>query len=204
VHPFRSSRLTVILFGLAVAAGGLLIRHGRTDVSDHRALRDACIQAGVRYPPPSPRVEVRKAERVLTLFSGQTRLKRYRVGLGFRPIGDKRRQGDGRTPEGDFYVCTRLKQSKFHRFLGLSYPAPDDAAQAQKDGAITAAERAQITHAHRKRRKPTWDTALGGAVGIHGSGGGMDWTAGCVAVENAEIVELFAVLPLGAPVRVLP
>jgi len=197
-------RLAVFDITLLVAVGVLAATRNGLGASGGKTLREACRQAGVRYPPPTPRVEVRKGERDLYLFSGDTRLKRYRVGLGFEPTGDKQRQGDGRTPEGTFYVCTRLHQSKFHRFLGLSYPGPDDAARARREGAISAAQAKQIERAHRRREQPAWDTALGGAVGIHGKGGSSDWTAGCVAVEDPEIEELFAVLPLGTPVRVLP
>lgn len=199
----RHLRFPLILLAL-LAAATLLLARPRAASPTGPSLRATCKAAGLKYPPPAPRVEIHKAERVLHLFSGSTRLKSYRVGLGFHPTGDKRREGDGRTPEGRFYVCTRLRRSKFHRFLGLSYPAPEDAAAAVRAGAITAQERAQIDAAHRTRRQPPWNTALGGAVGIHGKGSATDWTLGCIAVEDPEIEELSEALPLGTPVRIIP
>jgi len=165
-------------------------------------LPSACRAAGVPYPPPAPSVRIDKKRRLLTLLSGQVPLKEYRVGLGGAPEGDKQRQGDNRTPEGTFYVCTRLKQSRFHRFVGLSYPSPAHAERGLKEGRINAAQRRAILTAWRQRRQPPWNTPLGGAVGIHGGGSGADWTLGCIAVENDQIEELFAVLPLGAPVEI--
>jgi murein L,D-transpeptidase YafK len=167
------------------------------------ALRTACREAGIAYPPSAPRVEIRKARRTLALFSGGTLLKEYAVGLGAAPQGDKERQGDSRTPTGTFYVCTRLEKSRFHRFLGLSYPSPDHAARGLRAGRISRAQHAAILRAETRRVKPPWDTPLGGAIGIHGGGSGFDWTLGCIAVENDEIEELFAVLLPGAPVRII-
>jgi murein L,D-transpeptidase YafK len=158
----------------------------------------------VAHPPPAPRVVIRKTARTLSFYSGSRLVKEYRVGLGGSPEGDKERQGDSRTPTGDLYVCTRLRQSRFHRFLGLSYPDPQDAARGLKGGLITRGEYRAILSAHRQRRQPPWETRLGGAIGIHGGGAEADWTLGCIAVENSEIEELFAVLPLGTPVRILP
>lgn len=173
-------------------------------VSDTRPLRAACRAAGVPYPPPAPRVVVRKAERRLALYSGKTRVKEYRVGLGPAPSGTKMRQGDGRTPEGHYYVCTRLEKSQFRRFLGLSYPGPQDAERGFGAGLISRTERERILTAQRRRVQPPWHTELGGAVGIHGRGSTSDWTAGCVAVDDPDIDELFAVLPLGTPVTIHP
>ena len=166
------------------------------------ALRAACRAAQVAYPPPRPRVLIRKGERTLSLYSGDTLVKRYPVALGRAPAGDKEREGDGRTPEGEFYVCTRLERSRFHRFLGISYPAPEDAHRGLEARLVTRAERDAILAAHRRRRKPSWDTRLGGAVGIHGGGTTFDWTLGCIALENDAVEELFAVLPHGTPVRI--
>jgi hypothetical protein len=57
-------------------------------------------------------------------------------------------------------------------------------------------------NAHRNGRRPPWKTALGGEIGIHGGGSGLDWTWGCIALENEAVAELFPVLPLGTPVRI--
>ena len=126
----------------------------------------------------------------------------YRVALGFAPEGDKERQGDGRTPEGDFYVCMKNDKSKFYLSLGLNYPDAADAARALDARLITRAQHDRIVRANQQRRCPPWDTALGGEIFIHGGGSASDWTLGCVALDNEHVKELFDHLPAGTPVRI--
>lgn len=165
-------------------------------------LPQACRAAGVAYPLPSPRVVVRKAYRRLQLYEGGILVKEYPIGLGRRPGGDKDREGDGRTPDGRFTVCTRVERSQFRHFLGLSYPDPAHARPALASRRITPAQAAAIRRAFDRGEQPPWDTPLGGAVGIHGGGSGADWTLGCIALDNPAVDELFAALPLGTPVRI--
>ena len=94
----------------------------------------------LRLPLADPRVVVKKGERRLLLFDGDKQVRAYRVGLGFSPTGDKVRQGDGRTPEGSFYVCVKNAASKFYLSLGLSYPGREHAARGLRDGVIGRAQ----------------------------------------------------------------
>ena len=66
---------------------------------------------------------IKKKDRVLEVHEAGRLKKSYTVVLGFSPEGDKGREGDGRTPEGDFYVFTKNEKSRFHLSLGLSYPS---------------------------------------------------------------------------------
>jgi hypothetical protein len=188
--------------GMAVRALRRVVPNGAPRLLATPSLPEAFRKAGVPYPPPQPRVEIARAVRVLRLYSGSRLVAEYPVGLGFAPDGDKEREGDGRTPTGTFYICTRLERSRFHRFLGLSYPAPDDAERGLSAGLVSRDEHRSILAAHRAGRQPPWNTRLGGAVGIHGGGSGRDWTLGCIALENEIVEELFAVLPLGTPVQI--
>jgi murein L,D-transpeptidase YafK len=156
-----------------------------------------------RLSPPAPSVEIRKEARLLRLHSKGKRIKEYSVGLGGSPLPDKEREGDSRTPVGEFTICTRLEQSRFHRFLGISYPGPEDAERGLKQGMINRKQYQVILDAHRRKRQPPWNTPLGGEVGIHGGGSGADWTLGCIALENEAAAELFRVLPLGTRVLVV-
>lgn len=158
----------------------------------------------LRLPLARPRVVVEKGARRLRLYAGDELLRVRRVALGFEPAGDKVRQGDGRTPEGEFYVCMKNERSRFYLSLGLSYPNEEDAARGLRDGLVTRAQAAAITRAVRAGRCPAWNTTLGGEIFIHGGGSASDWTLGCVALENPEIEELFAALPAGTPVRIAP
>lgn len=156
----------------------------------------------LKLPLVAPRILINKSSRTLALYSADRLLKTYAIALGLSPTDDKERQGDRRTPEGDFYICNKNEHSQFYLSLGLSYPNAEDAARGLSAGLITQAQHDRIADAIKHRRQPPWDTALGGAVMLHGGGTGTDWTWGCVALADADIKELFAAIPLGTPVRI--
>ncbi len=119
-------------------------------------------------------IVVDKSDRALTLFYRGEVVKTYGVALGRNPVGDKTRRGDGRTPEGLYYIQGRNPQSKYHLSLRVSYPTSTQRARAARRG-----------------------VSAGGDIMIHGlpdafaSVGALhrqqDWTEGCVAVTNEEI-----------------
>ncbi len=153
----------------------------------------ALVLAGeVRAQPASPEVDrvlIEKAARRLTLLSASGVIIRvYRnIQLGWQPFGPKHFEGDGRTPEGHYRLDHGLENSAFHLSLHVSYPAPDDIAFARSQG-----------------KSP------GGAIFIHGQPNGMtvrpmgDWTAGCIAVTNAQIEEIWALVGDDTPVDLVP
>jgi murein L,D-transpeptidase YafK len=155
-------------------------------------------------PPRSLSIVVRKAERRLTLYGDGRELLGCRVGLGGAPVGHKVRRGDSRTPEGEYRICTRNPNSQFHLFLGLSYPNEADADRGLAARRISPAEHRTLVSAARDGRQPPWDTVLGGTIGIHGSGADWDWTLGCVALDDADVETLWALCPIGTPVRIEP
>jgi murein L,D-transpeptidase YafK len=152
----------------------------------------------------NPSLTVYKSRREMRLYDGERPVKRYRIALGINPVDDKRKEGDGCTPEGDFYICTKNDRSKFHLFLGLSYPNEEDAERGLRSQLISQEEYDQIVDALSRQKRPPWNTRLGGEIGIHGEGTDVDWTQGCVAMSNADIEELFAIMDLGSPVKILP
>ena len=83
---------------------------------------------------------IEKSLRRLTLIREHEADLTFRIALGKCPDGHKQREGDFRTPEGEYYVCTRNEKSKYHLALGLSYPNPADAASALARGEITSAQ----------------------------------------------------------------
>ena len=156
-----------------------------------------------------PKVRIFKAARRLELWDGEACLGSWPCHLGRAPEGAKEREGDGRTPEGRFYICTRNEASRFHRFLGLSYPSPGDAARGLATGLLRTAEAAAIGEAHARGVRPPWDTALGGQIGIHAAPNGQpmpggDWTEGCIAVGLEAMTRLWEACPLGAGVSIHP
>jgi murein L,D-transpeptidase YafK len=146
-------------------------------------------------PPPPPlsgaidRIVVEKSARRLLLMQNGQAVRTYAIALGFTPDGDKTRQGDGRTPEGMFRIDRRNDASAFHLSIGLDYPQPDDRARAAAGG-----------------------YSPGGDIFIHGQPNALpegfklkgDWTAGCIAVTNTEMREIWAVTPIGTPVEIRP
>jgi len=136
-------------------------------------------------------VVVRKSARVLELYAANSLLKSYAVSLGDDPIGPKRAEGDGRTPEGAYVLDYRKADSSFHRALHISYPSASDAAHAQASG-----------------------VSPGGLIMLHGLPNGLgfvgrlhrffDWTDGCVAVTNPEIEEIWAAVADGTQIRIEP
>lgn len=149
----------------------------------------------VPAPPPPPltgtvdRIVIEKAARRMQLYQDGKVVRTYRIALGFTPEGDKQRQGDGKTPEGEFTIDRRNSESAFHLSVGLDYPRPKDRARAAKGG-----------------------YSPGGDIFIHGQPNALpegfklkgDWTAGCIALTNAEMREVWAVTPIGTKVEIRP
>ena len=176
-------------------------------VATDEALDDGTGESELQALPDvlvDPAVLVEKRRRRLTVFSAGEAVKRYRIALGGDPVGDKELDGDSRTPEGEFYVCTRNAESKYHRSMGLSYPNAEDADRGLETRAISKREHRAIVDALRHMTQPPWKTRLGGEIMIHGGGTHADWTDGCIALSDNEAEELFAALPLGTPVDIVP
>ncbi len=154
-------------------------------------------------------ITVYKQQRRLECACGRHILFTCDIGLGPNPLGHKTCEGDGKTPEGRYAVCTRNAESKFTLFLGLNYPSMNDAQAAYACGLITASHLQAVNAAHASGHRPPWNTPLGGQIGIHGGGienGGRlaDNTAGCIALSNADIHRLWPLAPIGTPVIILP
>lgn len=151
----------------------------------------------------NPRLVVKKSRRELQVFDNGKLVKTYKIVLGLNPQGDKLIEGDNKTPEGEFYVAVKNPNSNFHRSLGLSYPNAEAAARGLRDKLISKSEHDEIVRAIRENRLPPQYTALGGEIYIHGGGTASDWTAGCVALENEQIQELFDAIPPGTSVSII-
>jgi murein L,D-transpeptidase YafK len=193
-----------IIASLSIAAALLVAALAHTEVKPppHEETTNGSRVGRGPLPLPlvSPRIVVSKSKRRLDLYSDGRVVREYRVGLGKNPADDKERQGDYRTPEGEFYVCVKNAASKFYLSLGLSYPNREDAARGLRDHLITRAEHDRIAGAIDRGARPPWDTALGGEIFIHGGGSASDWTWGCVALDDADVRELFDAVPKGTKV----
>lgn len=152
----------------------------------------------------NPRLVVKKSERKLYVFDGEKLVKTYEIVLGFTPVGDKEREGDGKTPEGEFYVFTKNPQSKFYLSLGVSYPGAEDAERGLRENLISKDEYDTILQAVKEKKMPPQNTRLGGEIYIHGGGIIKDWTWGCMALRDAEMKEVFDAVEIGTRLTIQP
>jgi len=155
-------------------------------------------------PLAAPRIRVRKSARTLELLSGSRVLRTFPVGLGPNPTGPKRAARDGRTPEGEYRICLKNPLSRYYLALGLSYPSARDAERAFAEDRLSPHDRDAVVAAEGASACPPWDTALGGAIVIHGRGASADWTLGCIALEDADMRLLYDAVPVGTPVLIEP
>ena len=141
--------------------------------------------------PVANRIVVHKAARKLQLLRGSEVLRTYKVALGLNPTGHKERSGDFRTPEGSYRLTRRNARSDFFLSIQVSYPSPDDVKHARKNG---------------------WEP--GGSIMIHGLPNSLkrdptyyqtrDWTDGCIAVSNSDMVEIWLLTQNDIPIDILP
>ncbi len=140
---------------------------------------------------PADKILIEKKKRRLTLISKGEMLKTYKIALGGNPIGPKERHGDNKTPEGTYIIDSRNKDSRYHLSLHISYPNEKDKQRAKELG-----------------------VSPGGDIMIHGIKNGFssvgdlhteaDWTKGCIAVTDEEIVEIEKLVPNGTTVEIRP
>lgn len=151
-----------------------------------------------------------KHTRTLSFFRDDKRLLYCPVSIGINTVTDKKTLQDYATPEGDYRILYRKNSKLYGWFLGISYPDEADAWLAFFYGRINQRTLEGIVTAARTRRFPPQDTALGGALGIHGGGvvrkdeGGAarDWTRGCVALNDNDMERLYKIVKIGTEVRI--
>ncbi len=173
-----SATLLACLFA-GTASGDALPYHAR-----------AMASLGVELPV-ADRVLVRKSERRLYLMRGDDVLRAYHVALGLNPGGHKERAGDFRTPEGSYRLTRRNARSDFFLSIQVSYPNEQDVQRARRNG---------------------WQP--GGSIMIHGLPNDprhgpdyyatQDWTDGCIAVTNADMVEIWMMTSDNVPIEIRP
>ena len=171
----------------------------------------------LRFQNSGYSVLVEKSKRILTLRArhGQSLKKMKQYPIGLSPLGDKgakQKSGDRLTPEGFYAIVYKNPQSKFgdHPMSGeplpsfmLNYPNRYDAWRGLKEGIITLNQYNAINQAIDNDQPPPLDTRLGGLIMIHGGGAEKDWTKGCIAVNDQDLVELLDTLEEGTPVQIV-
>lgn len=134
-------------------------------------------------------IEVHKEDREMMVYSNGKLLKTYDIALGFRPEGKKHFQGDGKTPEGVYYINDKNPNSIAHKNLGVSYPNYEDIKYARDNG-----------------RSPGGDIKIHGLMRRWKKFGSfhkyVDWTGGCIAVTNSEMDELYKHVKIGTKIEI--
>lgn len=134
---------------------------------------------------------VLKSHRQLSVYSNGRLIKVYRISLGSCPIGKKKFANDGKTPEGHYFINAKNPHSVCYKNLGISYPNQNDILNARK-----------------------LNISTGGDIKIHGISNRLgfigkfqrwyNWTAGCIALTNTEVDDLYNHTPIGTPIEIKP
>jgi murein L,D-transpeptidase YafK len=185
--PNRLPRLATLLLA---ALAGLCASVGAAEPAQ-RVSYPASPAATPAKLPMADLIVVRKAERRLDLMRRGEVLRSYKIALGLQPVGHKERSGDFRTPEGKYLLTRRNPRSDFFLSIQISYPNDADARNARTNG---------------------WEP--GGSIMIHGLPNVLkrdlsyyqsrDWTDGCIAVSNSDMVELWLLTNDNTPIEILP
>jgi murein L,D-transpeptidase YafK len=193
IFRLAAPALLAALFGLvapAVLANGKPQSPARASARDEA---DASASDTSAVPPQllADRVVVRKSERRMYLMHGEAVLRSYRVALGLNPMGPKEQEGDSRTPEGHYLLTRRNPRSEYFLSIQVSYPNDRD-----------------MQRARRNRLTP------GGSIMIHGLPNELrrepsyyekrDWTDGCIAVSDSDMLEIWLMTPPDTPIDILP
>jgi murein L,D-transpeptidase YafK len=147
--------------------------------------------AGAGDFPVADRVVVEKGARKLHLMRDGEPLRTFRIALGIRPVGDKEKEGDFRTPEGTYLLDARNPNSEYFLSMHISYPDGRDYREARERGLDP-----------------------GGAIMIHGQPNNptrseayyrtQDWTNGCIAVSNSDMIDIWLMTPDNTPIEIRP
>jgi murein L,D-transpeptidase YafK len=153
------------------------------------AMAPAGIQAGEF--PVADKVVVEKAARKLHLVRNGEAFRTFDIALGIMPVGDKTKEGDFKTPEGTYVLDSRNQNSDFFLAIHVSYPDPDDRRKASQQGVDP-----------------------GGAIMIHGQPNvptrseayyrTQDWTNGCIAVSNSDMIDIWLMTGENTPIDIRP
>jgi murein L,D-transpeptidase YafK len=186
--------LLIIISALSSCKGNVGVITGCTRVKDDSIHKKTVwVNKGVplkriidslKIDTDSIKVLIIKSDYELSLWYGKTKLKNYPVVLGFNPVDDKRREGDGCTPEGFFHIKDKYPHRSWSKFIWISYPTSDSYKkhnEAKQKGDIPKSAK------------------IGGDIGIHGVPEGCDnyiddmenWTLGCISLKTADINEIY-------------
>lgn len=141
--------------------------------------------------PQADEVLVEKAARKLHLLKDGKPFRTFRIALGVSPEGDKREEGDQKTPEGRYTLDSRNPDSDFFLSIHISYPSPVDRAEARANGVDPGGQ----IMIHGQPNEPTYSAAFYRSA---------DWTNGCIAVSNSDMIDIWLMTPDNIHIEIRP
>ncbi len=141
--------------------------------------------------PMADKIVVEKENRKLHLMRNGEIFRTFEVALGVAPIGDKEREGDQRTPEGRYLLDSRNSDSDFFLSIHISYPSFAERAAARQKGLDPGG----AIMIHGQPNEPTYSAAYYRQE---------DWTNGCIAVSNSDMIDIWLMTANDIPIEILP
>lgn len=173
-----------------------------------------CVLAFPFFVMAETEIIISRSDNTLIVLKNGIVMKRFHVAFGSGGRFGKIKQGDRKTPYGEYKVISIKSSERFHSFIQLDYPSVNDAEQAYFNHILTRDEYRSIVDAHWEGRMPPQHTPLGGAIGLHGIGKEtaekieihetVNWTKGCLALRNSEIDQIKPFITKGTTVLITP
>lgn len=167
---------SMTIAGLAVLLAGLSLAAPPVQVSEF---------------PMADKVVVEKENRKLHLLKNGEVFRTFEIALGVEPVGDKEREGDQRTPEGSYTLDGRNPDSDFFLAIHISYPSAAERAVARVNGYDPGG----AIMIHGQPNVPTYSTAYYRT---------QDWTNGCIALSNSDMIDIWLLTDNDTPIEILP
>ncbi len=184
-------QILIFTFAVCTLVGKLLLAKTLPDSCRHTSQFYKQKNFGQAFATEADAIVVDKSRRLIHLFYQDRLIKTFKIGLGSNPKGAKQQAGDGKTPEGSYFIDSRNSGSDYHLSLHISYPDQEDINSARRNG-----------------------VEPGGAIMIHGLPNERwkhlfirhpsDWTKGCVAVNDNEIEAIWDLVHVGTPIDLCP
>ncbi len=169
----------------------------------HRFPSENLAQELAEIPSQTPyKIVVDKSWYGLYVFKDGEMIKSFPITYGYNTEQAKSQKGDLATPEGIYFISYVKPDSRYQRFLGLSYPNPHDAAKGLENNLITQRQHDLIVRRHSNWQHPLFRTALGTGIGFHGKSHDARWTHGCVSMDNDLIEWLYQHVGVGTGVKI--
>ena len=141
--------------------------------------------------PVADEVIIEKGNRKLHLMKNGRAFRTFEIALGIAPVGDKEQEGDFKTPEGRYLLDGRNRDSDYFLSIHISYPNSED----RRDAAAKGVDPGGQIMIHGQPNEPSYSAAYYATT---------DWTNGCIAVSNSDMIDIWLMTPDDVPIEIRP